>query len=183
MGDLQTILDVVSDRLHAEGVECILVGGFAVNHYGYTRNTLDIDFLIAAGHANIVRRCLTAAGFINVCVEDNVIFFEHPDTRWRADFLKVDAETMRKLLSRAETATIRGRTIKVPALKDLLALKIFALAHAPTQRAGKDLLDIVWLSVLHNLDLAADLLPLCEQYGTRDIFDRIATEIKALKQL
>jgi len=43
---------------HAE-VEYLLVGGFAVNHYGYHRSTEDIDFWIAVSDENY-DRLLTA---------------------------------------------------------------------------------------------------------------------------
>jgi len=46
MTNLETILDVASRQLSAAGVDCILIGGFAVNYHGYTRNTLDVDFMI-----------------------------------------------------------------------------------------------------------------------------------------
>jgi len=49
MTNLETILDVASRQLSAAGVDCILIGGFAVNYHGYTRNTLDVDFMIVRG--------------------------------------------------------------------------------------------------------------------------------------
>src|SRR5947199_9243513 len=45
--------------LNRAGVEYLLVGGFAVNHYGYHRFTEDIDFWIAVSDQNFERR-LTA---------------------------------------------------------------------------------------------------------------------------
>lgn len=41
--------------LNRAGVEYLLVGGFAVNHYGYHRFTEDIDFWIAVSDANYER--------------------------------------------------------------------------------------------------------------------------------
>jgi predicted nucleotidyltransferase len=41
--------------LNHAGVEYLLVGGFAVNHYGYHRSTEDIDFWIAVSDANYDR--------------------------------------------------------------------------------------------------------------------------------
>ena len=46
MTNLETILDVASRQLSAASVDCVLIGGFAVNYHGYTRNTLDVDFMI-----------------------------------------------------------------------------------------------------------------------------------------
>ena len=41
--------------LNRAGVEYLLVGGYAVNHYGYHRFTEDIDFWIAVSDANLDR--------------------------------------------------------------------------------------------------------------------------------
>jgi len=41
--------------LNRAGVEYLLVGGFAVNHYGYHRSTEDIDFWIAVSDENFDR--------------------------------------------------------------------------------------------------------------------------------
>jgi len=41
--------------LNHAGVEYLLVGGFAVNHYGYHRSTEDIDFWIAVSDENYDR--------------------------------------------------------------------------------------------------------------------------------
>jgi predicted nucleotidyltransferase len=41
--------------LNRVGVEYLLVGGYAVNHYGYHRFTEDIDFWIAVSDANFDR--------------------------------------------------------------------------------------------------------------------------------
>lgn len=41
--------------LNDAGVEYLLVGGFAVNHYGHHRSTNDIDFWIAVSDSNFDR--------------------------------------------------------------------------------------------------------------------------------
>jgi hypothetical protein len=181
MPDLNTIFDIVAHRLPAAGVEALLIGGFAVNYHGYTRNTLDVDFMIVAGQADLVRRAMTDAGFTNVVFEDNVTLYRAPDCPLRADFLNVDAETHQKLLSNAVTADVHGHRLSVPALRDLLAMKIFALSSQPARRRAKDLPDIAWLCVLHDLDVEADIRPLCERYGTPEVFAMIARQIADLR--
>ena len=57
-------LGLISRELPAAGVESLLVGGMAVNHYGYTRSTLDVDLMIAAASsfATLFRHSLIALG-------------------------------------------------------------------------------------------------------------------------
>ena len=182
MTNLITILEVASRQLPAEGIDCLLVGGFAVNYHGYTRNTLDVDFMIAAEHLDAVRRIMTQAGFTNIEIRDNVAFFYAPGSPMRVDFLRVDGETMRKLLTNALVASVQGVRVKVPALRDLIGMKIFALSQDVSRRMGKDLPDIVYLSVLHNLDLASDIRPLCGQFGTSEVYELIRVQVEGLRK-
>lgn len=51
----ELIFDVVGRQLPAAGVEFLVIGGHAVNHYGYSRATIDVDFMIASGDVATVR--------------------------------------------------------------------------------------------------------------------------------
>ena len=179
--DLQTIFDVVVGKLSAAGVECLLIGGFAVNYYGYTRNTLDVDWMIVAEQRDTVRAIMKREGFTNVAVHENVMFFQRPGSGWRVDFLQADADTMAQLLSRAKSVAVHGATVKVPALKDLIAMKLFSLAQNPERRTGKDLPDIVHLSVFNGLDLERDIHPLATRYASEAVFKIVSDQIKALQ--
>ena len=122
------ILDVVTARLPAAGIDCIMIGGHAVNHYGVLRATQDIDFMIAAADEDAVRRIMSEAGFSNVASHETVIFFQCPGSPMRVDFLKVDGQTMSRLLQSAvETSYFEGRSVRVPSLRDLIAMKVFAM--------------------------------------------------------
>ena len=175
------ILELASATLPAAGVNCLLIGGFAVNHYGYTRNTLDIDFMIASDQVDRIRTIMRAAGFTNVSVLDNVVFFGKPGSTLRVDFLRVDTETLQKLDAQAVTATLNGHTLRLPALRDLLAMKLFALAQAPEQRIDKDLPDVAYLCVLNNLDLERDIHPLCQRYGSETLYRQVKDKVEALR--
>lgn len=181
LNDLQTVFDVVANKLPRVGVECLLVGGFAVNHYGYTRNTLDVDWMIVSEQRDAVRELMRREGFTNTAVHENVMFFQRPGAAWRVDFLYADKATMAQLFSRAENAVVLGAMVKVPALKDLIAMKLFALAQNPEQRMGKDLPDIVYLSAVNGLDLERDLHPLARRYASEAVFKMVSHQLKALQ--
>ena len=182
MTGLDEILKLASHDLPAAGVNCLLIGGFAVNHYGYTRNTLDVDFMIVSDRVDDVRRILSGAGFGNVSVSETVAFFSKPGQPWRVDFLRVDGATMRKLNAGAEAVILHGYPLRVPALRDLLAMKIFALSQSPARRTDKDLPDIAWLAVLNDLDAERDLLPLCRQFGTEELCRKIVNRMRELSE-
>lgn len=62
----EKILQIVSRDLPAAGINCLLIGGFAVNHYGYTRNTLDIDFMVIADDEGRLRAIMKDHGLTNI---------------------------------------------------------------------------------------------------------------------
>lgn len=181
MTSLDTILETVSTKLPAAGVDCLLIGGFAVNYYGYTRNTLDIDFMFLADHQAQVKSAMTQAGFINVTILENVLFFSAPGSSFRVDFLRTDSKTMQMLLMNAGKIKMHGHEVRIPALKDLIAMKVFALSNNQAKRAGKDLPDIAYLTVIHDLNLDSDIRPICTQFGTSQTYDLICNTVKELR--
>ena len=181
MTSLDNILAIASSRLPEAGVECLLIGGFAVNYYVYTRNTLDVDFMILGDQLDRVKETMMQADFTNVSVGDNVVFFNKPGESLRVDFLRADAVTMQTLLLKAVTISLHGYNIKVPALDDLIAMKIFSLSQNSARRLGKDLPDIAYLTAIHNLSLESDIRPLCDKFGTAQVFDLIRTQVEALR--
>lgn len=178
---LDTILDLASRRLPAAGVNCILIGGFAVNYYGYTRNTLDVDFMIIARQLENVRQIMKQAGFTNIMIEQNAAFFQAPGFPLRVDFLQVDEHTLGTLSVNAVKARIYGYELKIPALRDVIAMKLFSLSQDTARRLGKDLPDIAYLIVLHGLDLESDIRPLCDRFGSPQVFALVRNQVEALR--
>lgn len=181
MTSLDTILEIVSTKLPAAGVDCLLIGGFAVNYYGYTRNTLDIDFMFLADHQEQVKSVMTQAGFVNVTILENILFFSAPGSSFRVDFLRTNATTMQLLMMNAIKIKLHEHELRVPALKDLIAMKVFALSSNQAKRTGKDLPDIAYLIVIHDLSLESDIRPICIQFGTSQTYDLICNTVEELR--
>ena len=178
---LSHVFKTVAEKLPDAGVECLLVGGFAVNYYGYTRNTLDVDFMIAADDIGVIRKIMIAAGFTNISMMDNVACFNMPDSNLRVDFLQVARSTMQSLLNNAKLITLLDCQMKIPALMDLLAMKLFALKHGWARRHYKDLPDIANLLVANNLDLDEDFKMLCLKFADTTILQKISDEVELLR--
>lgn len=181
--DADRVFNVVCQRLPELGVAVLLVGGHAVNYYGFVRATQDIDFMVTDVDEPLLGQVMREAGFTNVAVYENVIFFSRPGSTLRVDFLKVDAETMEKLMARAVSVEyFGGHRVKVPALRDLLAMKLFALKVGTRGRKERDLLDIAHLVLENDLDVERDLKPLCEEFATKAIYSEICERIEALRE-
>jgi predicted nucleotidyltransferase len=182
MASFDSILSIASTKLSAAGVDCVLIGGLAVNYYGYSRNTLDVDFMILSNHLDIVRDVMIDAGFPNIEIMNNVAFFRSNEGGPRVDFLLVNTETIQKLLAGAEKVKVHGHDVKIPAIRDLLATKIFALSQNTAKRMGKDLPDIAYLTVLNDLDLESDIHPLCDRFGDQRTYELIREQVKGLQE-
>lgn len=178
---INKVFEVVSQRLPESGIPFLMIGGHAVNHYGYTRATMDVDFMIAAKDVVSVRNIMKTSGFTNVSEGETVIFFSLPESPLRVDFLPVDTETMEQLLNGAIDVSYGGVPLKVPSLNDLLAMKLFALNSGNPQRKERDFSDVVQLMILNDLKPEEDLKPLCDRFATKELFTELANRIQELR--
>ena len=136
--------------LNRTGVEYLLVGGYAVNHYGYHRFTEDIDFWIAVSDENFDRLLAAIREFFG---EDLVgldkAFLQNNEALFlggvpnKIEVFKYCSglEFSQAYLRRVE-AMIDGEAVKLICLEDLIANKI-ASARL------KDLADVEKLKTNH----------------------------------
>ena len=177
MTPLQSMFKRVVETLAAEDIDHLLIGGMAVNYYGFTRATLDVDFMVAVNDATRARQALIRAGFMNAEERDHVIFLYWPDQPVRVDLLKVETDTLNRLWQDAESISLHDVMVRVPALEDLIAMKLFALKHGGARRMGKDMIDIVQLAFLHKLDIEHQLRPLALRFADETLFDQIKQQV------
>lgn len=71
-------------------------------------------------------------------------------------------------------------TIRIPALRDLIAMKLFSLGQNPERRIGKDMPDIVQLCLVNGLDLDRDIHPLAIRYANEDVFKQVSDQVRSL---
>lgn len=117
--------------LQREGVEFMLVGGYAVALHGWPRTTFDIDFWIMANPQNAaaVMRALKAFGapLMDLTEEDfhrPGMVFQIGTEPQRIDILSaVSGVVYEDAASRALKMEVDGLTLKVISLDDLIANK------------------------------------------------------------
>ena len=164
--------------LERNGLEFLVVGGVAVQHYGYNRATMDIDLMLVVPDDFAFVDKLRADGFTYCSIASMAVFGKKPDWSHRVDFIKVDAGTFSKLMAEAVVARVFDAEIKMPSLKHLIAMKFHAYKQGGARRI-KDFNDIVWLSVLNDLDPECDLRDLALRYADADIYRDIVRAIEA----
>ena len=114
-----------------EGVEHVIIGGYAFAFHAEPRATKDLDVFIEGSQENLARAAQALAKFgapanvvaaVRGLAEDEVAYFGEPPLR--VDILRsVDGLTSTTLLANAVPATWDGIAIRVIALEDLIVNK------------------------------------------------------------
>jgi len=129
--DLPPDFSDLLEELARDGVELLLVGGYAVAFHGRPRATKDIDILLEASGDNLERaaRALTRFGAppqvvaaIRSMQDTDIVFMGQPPLR--VDFLRtIDGVAPALLFAEAVDAEIAGTRMKVISLDHLIANK------------------------------------------------------------
>ncbi len=152
-------------RFEREGIPLLLAGGWAVCHHGYSRVTLDIDWVCprsreieAIALMNQLGFEKTTTGMASRFVRRDQPGFPYIDLIW------VDDATIEKMMEPGQTTGLRGE-IPVISFKALLAMKLHALKDGAA-RDHKDLLDLRMLLRYSPSNIAeSELRILCERYA------------------
>ena len=129
--------------LNRAGVEYLLVGGYAVNFYGYHRFTEDIDFWIAVSDENF-ERLLTAVRFffgedlagldLNFLKTNEALYLGRVPDKIEV-FQNASGVNFTDVYPRRLESTLEGIPVKLISLADLRANKQASARH-------KDLADL-----------------------------------------
>lgn len=173
--EYKSAFHLISDTINKTGISCVLIGGFAVNYYKFSRQTADIDFLITEEDFNKIQTLLEGAGYTKefkqkafARLKSNKLYLMD------IDFMFVDKETLDKIILHAKEIVIAKHKFAVPSLMNLIALKLHSLKYNFSVRRGKDLLDIISLIKLNKVDAKTkEFHQLCLKYANEDIYRKI----------
>ena len=95
--DFTKTFNLLLDFFIKERMEFALVGGFALNVYGMTRTTNDIDILLEGSSSTKVIPFLESLGYQTLYRSEAFSNHEHPLGLARIDFVYVSGETAQKM--------------------------------------------------------------------------------------
>lgn len=173
-----SVFHLLLDIFKKAKINCILIGGFAVNYYKVTRQTVDIDFLCTKEDFTKIKDALEEEGYKEIRSEDNFVQLESiKPTLMDIDFMFVDQNTFDKINGSGNKINIAGLAFKIPSLLHLIALKLHSIKNNP-KREITDFPDIVRLISYNNIDVYnSDFRALCLRFGTDDLYERIKKSI------
>ena len=140
----EDVLAIFIRILEQAGSEYCVVGGLAVNAYAEPVVSLDLDMVVAAGDVDEVCEAAAAEGFA-------VKRFEHSvNLKSDASDFRIQLQTdprYQEFITRAETREVLGYRMRIAAVEDVLAGKIWAYSDAARRgsKRQKDLADIMRL--------------------------------------
>lgn len=159
----------VAEASRAEGFEVLVIGGHAVNAYGYVRTTLDADFLVCEDDFALIRHVFESLGY-GLSARGET--FARMDPRKSdafalpVDLMLVSRETFCKLQEGQRELPFGATKLKVPPPLHLIALKLHAMRNNDRRRAGKDLTDILQIIRVCEIDVgSAEFAAILERYA------------------
>ena len=157
------------------GTPFLVIGGHAVNAYGYSRFTKDLDILIRNEERAPWLSALEEAGFTLFRDGGHFLQMTQPEGwRWPLDLMLVNKATFAPMFAAAQPAQVGVTGFQVPSLEHLFALKFHVLKQEIPGRGFKDLMDVLTLAGCNGVDLRSDRIrELCEQFGSTKIYERV----------
>lgn len=152
----------------------LLIGGYAVNAYGYSRTTQDVDFMIVSSDYERAKQVLQRCGYRQHVHKDLCARFVDHEKQWPPlDLIFVEQETFQNIVKEARGIEVLGRKLLVPSAEHLIALKLHAIKNDP-QRETKDLNDILEIIKAKGLDVGSQKFKdFCLKFGNAGLLERI----------
>ncbi len=134
------VLHRTLDVFERAGVECAVMGGFAVRHWALPRPTYDVDFAVAVEGEELLRllRAFEAAGF-SVAKPFLTGFADtlaglrkvavgsfDSGSMWDVDMFLATTPLVRSAFDRRVPTEVEGRRLSVVSVEDLLLFKLLA---------------------------------------------------------
>jgi hypothetical protein len=162
----------ISDAFEKATIAFVLVGGHAVNHYGVTRHTADVDLMILSSAKDGAVGVLATLGYREDHSSELFVRCIRADAATMdVDLLLVAEDTLAKIRASAVPVAIEEREVLVPSLDHLLAMKLHSLRYTPA-RMLKDGGDIVALLLEHHRN-PDDIQDICDRFGSDAVMKKI----------
>lgn len=158
------------ERFEEAGIPLLLAGGWAVNSYGFSRNTLDVDWVCARSRAPDATTLMSELGFEAVTDGMATRFRYRRDFAFPAiDLIWVNDETFSRIIGEIDHAL----GVRLVTFEGLIAMKLHALKD-DVQRKGRDLRDLQELLSKHPGRIPEhDLREMCAKYAGPDAYNRV----------
>lgn len=167
------VLEQIATQLDGAGLRWGLAGAFALHAYGYTRATMDLDFVTERSAQAVLVPFLASLGYETLHQSEGFSNHLHAlASLGRVDFIYVDEHTADRLFERAtRTQLFPGLSVRVPRPEHLAAMKVLAMKN-DTSRTFRELADIQFLLTVPGIELEV-VRAAFERHGMKERFDEL----------
>lgn len=173
------ILRTIQAYGESRGLTFLVIGGHAINCYGLSRQTGDIDLLVDRARKNEWSELLTKLDYrIGQSDQRFARFRSVHLAAWPIDLMFVDSDTFSAMYAEAIEFELGVCKVKVVSIRHLAALKIHALKVYQEHRHLKDYSDLMGLLRHSSCNLAPDeLKELCLKYADERLFSKLKNDL------
>lgn len=158
------------ERFEQDGIPLLLAGGWAVTSYGFSRNTLDLDWVCSRSREDDAIALMAALGFEPRSDGMATRFQYGKDLAFPfVDLIWVNDDTFKRM----NGAIDNSMGVRVVNFEALIAMKLYALKD-DAHRQGRDLRDIRELLRRNpNRIPESELRAMCSKYAGEDAFEKL----------
>ncbi len=169
------LFEQLNTEARNRGLEFLVIGGLAVNFYGYSRETADLDLLVRQDARAAWEQLFRQLGYAVEQQAEAFVQLAPPRSgEWPVDLMLVRGATFGPMLAESQEVEMYGVRLRIPSLTHLLALKLHALKHTRAHRFLKDFLDVEGLVRINRLDLQSERIrQLFLKYGNLELYEKV----------
>ncbi|HXE41462.1 MAG TPA: hypothetical protein VN516_00455 [Candidatus Baltobacteraceae bacterium] len=160
-------------------LQFLVIGGHAVNLYGYSRETADLDFLICADNRAEWLKLFSQLDY--KIFNDGGNFLQLASdgkSAWPIDLMLVQEKTFKPMFAVSREIDLYGIISRIPSLEHLIALKLHVLKNTRLHRFLKDFLDVENLIRINGLDIKSEKIrQLFIKYGTIELYEKVSATL------
>ena len=157
------------------GAPYVVIGGHAVTAHGFSRNTGDLDLVVASSASDQWCAAVQKLGY--ALFNKSSVFAQFKSERldgWPIDLMFVEDETFAQLLQKAVNFQFNQAQAKIASIPHLIAMKLHALKRRPEHRERKDLDDVDNLLRIQSTPTTdQDFRQLCIKYDTLWVYEEL----------
>lgn len=174
-----SLFEAISIETKKRDLRFLVIGGLAINFYGYSRETGDLDLLIHRDNQERWLNLFSGLGYGVYKEGQGFLQLSPPkESAWPVDLMLVRENTFQPMYSASREVNLYGVQTRIPSLEHLLMLKLHALKNAHLNRFLKDFLDVENLIRINKLDMKSEnIKQLFAKYGTTELYDKISTSL------
>lgn len=173
------ILRTIALYAEAKQKRFTLIGGHAIQFYGLSRQTGDIDLLVCRNEKAWWIETLERLRY-QVGQNDEFFALFRPVElgEWPIDLMFVDEQTFDKIYKDAAIAVVGlADDVRVISMRHLAALKIHALKREQPHRSAKDYNDLLYIVRDPRCGLTHDEVKgMCVKYASTDLYEKLVMD-------